>query len=48
LEQEKAKAGMMVRPSQGEWKDLKEDAFKTIESMIEDLKKSMGKAEKDF
>lgn len=48
LEQEKAKAGMMVRPSQGEWKDLKEDTFKTIEGMVEDLKKSMGKTEKDF
>ena len=48
LEQEKAKAGMMVRPSQGEWKDLKEDAFKSIEEMIADLKKAMSKAEKDF
>lgn len=48
LEQEKAKAGMMMRPSQGEWKDLKEDAFKTIEEMVADLKKAMGKADKDF
>ncbi|MFN8347473.1 MAG: DUF4468 domain-containing protein [Spirosomataceae bacterium] len=48
LEQEKAKAGMMVRPSNSEWKDLKEDAFKSIESMVEDLKKAMNKAEKDF
>jgi hypothetical protein len=48
LEQEKAKAGMMVRPSLGEWKDLKEDTFKTIESMVEDLKKTMSKVEKDF
>lgn len=48
LEQEKAKAGMMVRPSNSEWKDLKEDAFKTIEGMVEDLKKAMQKADKDF
>lgn len=48
LEQEKAKAGMMVRPSQGEWKDLKEDAFKSIEEIVSDLKKAMLKSEKDF
>jgi hypothetical protein len=48
LEQEKAKAGMMSRPSNPEWRELKEDAFKTIESMIADLKKAMQKSEKDF
>lgn len=48
LEQEKSKGGFGLRPSNSEWRELKENVFKTIEGLAEDLKKSMGKADKDF
>jgi hypothetical protein len=48
LEQEKSKGGLGLRPSNSEWRELKENVFKSIEELTESLKTGMTKAEKDF
>ena len=48
LEQEKAKAGLMNRPSIYEWRELKVDADIKIKELLLDLKKNMAKSESEF